>query len=108
MTHLSIASWNLQAGGVDNGDDTRLRRQLTLLRSLDLDVLGLQFTDRHARNCAFDLQFSVADMSAARWNGARNLRGRVAADPGGRFWRGSRLRWIAWISQHSLVGRGLR
>ena len=35
---LTAATWNLMGGGIDNGSDVRLRRQLTLLADLDLDV----------------------------------------------------------------------
>jgi hypothetical protein len=39
---LTAATWNLMGGGIDNGSDVRLRRQLTLLADLDLDVAALQ------------------------------------------------------------------
>lgn len=42
MTQLVVGSYNLLGGGIDNGDDDRLRRQLGLLRSLDVDVAGVQ------------------------------------------------------------------
>lgn len=42
MTSLTVGSYNLLNGGVDDGDDTRLHRQLALLRSLQLDVLAAQ------------------------------------------------------------------
>ena len=39
---LTAATWNLMGDGIDNGSDVRLRRQLTLLADLDLDVAALQ------------------------------------------------------------------
>jgi hypothetical protein len=39
---LTAATWNLLGGGIDNGSDVRLRRQLTLLAGLSLDVAALQ------------------------------------------------------------------
>src|SRR5215469_15907028 len=39
---LTAATWNLREGGIDNGSDTRLRRQLTLLAGLNLDVAAFQ------------------------------------------------------------------
>jgi hypothetical protein len=45
---LTAATWNLMGGGIDNGSDVRLRRQLTLLADLDLDVAALQEGKRRA------------------------------------------------------------
>jgi hypothetical protein len=45
---LTAATWNLMGGGIDNGSDVRLRRQLTLLADLDLDVAALQECKRRA------------------------------------------------------------
>jgi hypothetical protein len=39
---------DLMGGGIDNGSDVRLRRQLTLLADLDLDVAALQECKRGA------------------------------------------------------------
>lgn len=39
---LTAATWNLRGGGIDNGSDARLRRQLTLLAGLNLDVAAFQ------------------------------------------------------------------
>lgn len=39
---LTAATWNLLGGGIDNGSDARLRRQLTLLAGLNLDVAAFQ------------------------------------------------------------------
>ena len=38
---LTAATWNLLGGGIDNGSDARLRRQLTLLAGLNLDISSL-------------------------------------------------------------------
>jgi hypothetical protein len=43
---LTAATWNLMGGGIDNGSDVRLRRQLTLLA--DLDLAALQECKRRA------------------------------------------------------------
>jgi hypothetical protein len=45
---LTAATWNLMGGGIDNGSDVRLRRQLTLLADLDLDVAAFQGCKRRA------------------------------------------------------------
>lgn len=39
---LTAATWNLRGGGIDNGSDARLRRQLTLLAGLSLDMAAFQ------------------------------------------------------------------
>jgi hypothetical protein len=42
MTQFSYGSYNLENGGIDNGDDRRLRRQLTLLAQAGADAWALQ------------------------------------------------------------------
>ena len=39
---LRFLSWNIKNGGVDAGDTTRLRRQMTALAELELSVIALQ------------------------------------------------------------------
>jgi hypothetical protein len=39
---LRVGSYNLPNGGIDHGEDSRLRRQLRMLAGERLDVLGLQ------------------------------------------------------------------
>ncbi|MFC4054084.1 hypothetical protein ACFOY4_30700 [Actinomadura syzygii] len=70
-TTLRVATYNLHAGGLDGDDpehfsrdDSRLRRQVELLASLNLDLIGLQdaswgmFGDNRLDNVAADLGMS--------------------------------------------------
>jgi endonuclease/exonuclease/phosphatase family metal-dependent hydrolase len=48
--NLTFATWNILNGGLDKGDDTRLRRQLALLNEARPDVVALQeLTDDFTR-----------------------------------------------------------
>jgi endonuclease/exonuclease/phosphatase family metal-dependent hydrolase len=46
---LRLATWNLEGGGLDGADDTRMRRQMELLSSLSLDVALFQEAKGWAR-----------------------------------------------------------
>jgi len=39
MTEFSYGSYNLENGGISDGDDTRLRRQLAMLADAGADVV---------------------------------------------------------------------
>jgi endonuclease/exonuclease/phosphatase family metal-dependent hydrolase len=39
---LRVGSWNLHNGGLNDGDDTRLRQQVAVLAGQELDLVGLQ------------------------------------------------------------------
>jgi len=39
---LTVGTWNIRDGGLDGGDDSRLTRQVAVMRSLDVDVWAVQ------------------------------------------------------------------
>ncbi len=68
---LTAATWNLRGGGIDNGSDARLRRQLTLLAGLNLDVAAFQECKHWADDDSAPRRFQVAAV-------------RITAPPAGR------------------------
>jgi endonuclease/exonuclease/phosphatase family metal-dependent hydrolase len=98
MTEFTYGSYNLENGGIDNGDDSRLRRQLAMLaqagadgwalqeckgftasgyRALFLaeDVLGMRAFLVPSAHHGCDLAVFVAERSGLRVTGVRHERG---------------------------------
>jgi hypothetical protein len=65
MTEIDFAYFNYEHGGLDDGSDKRLLRQLAMLADMDADCWAFQFSNRLALCNVADLRFYVADMSAA-------------------------------------------
>jgi hypothetical protein len=51
-------------GGIDTGDDARMRRQMRRIAGERASVVMLQFSDRRTRDHVFELRFCVMEMSA--------------------------------------------
>jgi endonuclease/exonuclease/phosphatase family metal-dependent hydrolase len=66
---LKCVSWNLLKGGIDAGNDTRMRRQMSRVAAEQPDVVMLQFSNRRAHSHVSGLVFSVADMSVTLTGG---------------------------------------
>jgi hypothetical protein len=65
-------------GGIDAGDDARMRRQMSRIAAEKPAVVMREFSDRQARCHASELWFCVADMSAtlavAAWRATSKTR----------------------------------
>jgi hypothetical protein len=60
---LKCVSWNLLKGGIDAGDDARMRRQMSRIAAEKPAVVMLQFSNRSAPEIHFHQGFHVACMS---------------------------------------------
>ncbi|MEU1660628.1 endonuclease/exonuclease/phosphatase family protein [Streptomyces griseofuscus] len=99
---LRAVTYNLLAGGLNAGDDTRLRAQTKMLARLGPDILGLQectgWTNRHLRRLADELAMVPITMAPSRVR-------RVPGPPGGTalLIRPSSIR----VMDHWIVGEGV-
>jgi endonuclease/exonuclease/phosphatase family metal-dependent hydrolase len=74
--NLTFATWNILNGGLDKGDDTRLRRQLDLLNEARPDVVAFQeLTDDFTRNGDTLLHWAEGQLGGMRGFLARSPHG---------------------------------